>query len=138
MGALTSRRTTGSSIDDSLPSKKFIQLTALLPRRHASLLIQLRTAHAPLNYHLHRIAKVDSPSCPECGHPRETVAHFVLDCVAFGAARARMSYRLGPAAYSLQALLTEPTALRHLFRYIHDTRRFAASYGNLELRNDTN
>ena len=107
-------------IDDSLPSKKFIQLTAPLPRRHASLLIQLRTGHAPLNHHLHRITKVDSPACPKCGHPRETVAHFILDCVAEGDARARMAFRLGPAAHSLQALLTEPMAVRHLFRYIHD------------------
>lgn len=121
-------------IDPSLPSKKFLQLIMPLPRRQASLLIQLRTGHAPLNYHLHRITKAESPACPECGHPRETVAHFILDCVAFGAARARMAYRIGPAAHSLQALLTEPNALRHLFRYIHDTRRFAASYGDLALR----
>ena len=134
--ALSPRATQIARVDASLPSKKFLQLTASLPRRQASLLIQLRTGHAPLNHHLHRISKADSPACPECGHPRETVAHYLLDCVAFGAARARLSYRLGPAAYSLQALLTEHAALRHLFRYIHDTRRFAASYGDLELHND--
>ena len=120
-------------IDTSLPSKSFLQLIASLLRRHASLLLQLRTGHAPLSYHLHRITKADSPACPECGHPRETVAHFLLDCVTYRAARARMAFRLGPAAHSLQALLTEPKAIRHLFCYIHKTRRFVASYGDLNL-----
>ena len=84
-----------------------------------------------------RTSLADSPACPECGHPRETVAHYILDCVAFDDARARMNYRLGPAAHSLQSLLTEPTALRHLFRYIHDTQRFTASYGDLALQEPT-
>ena len=130
---LSPRATLLTRIDTTLPSKTFLRLIAPLPRRHASLLVQLRTGHAPLNHHLHRITKADSSSCPECGHPRETVAHYILDCAAYGTARARMEFRLGPAAHSLQALLTEPTAIRHLFCYIHDTRRFAASYGDLNL-----
>ena len=85
------------------------------------------------NNNLHCITKVDSPACPECGHPCETVAHYILDCVAEGDAHVRMAFRLGPAAHSLQALLTEPKAVHHLFCYIHDTRRFAASYGDLTL-----
>ena len=131
--ALSPRAVHLARIDDSLPSKNFLRLIDPLPRRHASLLIQLRTGHAPLNLHLHRITKAESPTCPQCGHPRETVAHYILDCVAYGNARARLTSRLGPAAYSLQTLLTEPKAVRLLFHYIHDTRRFAATYGDLLL-----
>ncbi|GBE84553.1 hypothetical protein SCP_0605320 [Sparassis crispa] len=42
-----------SRIDPSLPSSKFEKLVTDLPRCHASLLIQLRSGHAPLNGHLH-------------------------------------------------------------------------------------
>ena len=48
-------------VDPDLPSKKFLALISPLPRRHASLLIQLCTEHAPLNFHLHHITKADSP-----------------------------------------------------------------------------
>ena len=131
--ALSPRAAAMSRIDSTLPSKRYLQLITSLPRRHASLLIQLRTGHAPLNFHLHRITKTDSPSCPTCGHPRETVAHFLLDCITYGNERARLTHALGPTAHSLQALLTEPKAVRHLFRYIHDTRCLAATYDDLHL-----
>ena len=120
-------------IDPNLPSKKFLLLIAPLPRRQASLLIQLRTGHAPLNQHLHRITKADTDLCPKCEQARETVAHFILDCPEYEEARARMYFKLGPPATSLQYLLTDPKAMKPLFRFIHDTRRFAATYDDLLL-----
>ena len=42
-------------VDLSMPYKVFAKLAIILPRRHASLLIQLCSGHAPLNKHLHRI-----------------------------------------------------------------------------------
>ncbi|KAF8156730.1 hypothetical protein B0H34DRAFT_658337, partial [Crassisporium funariophilum] len=33
----------------------------------SDILFQLRTGHAPLAKHLHRIGKVDTPRCPCCG-----------------------------------------------------------------------
>ena len=42
-------------IDKSMPSNKYLKLTEGLTRRQASWLIQLRTGHAPLQAHLHRI-----------------------------------------------------------------------------------
>jgi hypothetical protein len=45
-------------IDRSVPPKHFLLLIAELPRRHSSLSFQLRSRHALLNKHLHRIAKV--------------------------------------------------------------------------------
>lgn len=53
-------------IDDGTPSNRFQKLIAGLPRNQASLLMQLRTGHAPLNKHLHRIKSADSPLCPAC------------------------------------------------------------------------
>ena len=55
------------TIDPSMPSGKFSALINNLPRRHASALCQLRAGHVPLNHHLARIGKVESPACPKCG-----------------------------------------------------------------------
>ena len=132
---LSPRAPRATRIDPDLPSKKYMQLIAPLPRRHASILTQLRTEHAPLNFHLHRITKADSPTCPGCEQARETVAHFIMDCPALEEARARMYFSIGHSAHSLQYLLSEPKAMRPLFRFIHDTRRFAAPYGDLTLPN---
>ena len=130
---LSPRAPRAARVDPDLPSKKFLALVAPLPRRQASLLIQLRTEHAPLNYHLHRITKADSALCPNCQQARETVAHLLLDCPEYEGARARMRHKLGPGATSLQYLLTSSKALPHLFQFLHDTRRFAAPYGDLLL-----
>ncbi|KAG2737837.1 hypothetical protein P692DRAFT_20657274, partial [Suillus brevipes Sb2] len=48
--------------------------------RHSSLLFQLRTGHAPLNKHLHCIAKAPSPICQQCRQREETVHHFIITC----------------------------------------------------------
>ena len=129
----SSRAPAAMRIDPRLPSTAFLRLISPLPRRQASLLVQLRTGHAPLNFHLHRITKADSPSCPQCGHPRETVAHLLLDCPEYEGARARMRFKLGTGATSMQYLLTSPKALPSLFRFLHDTCCFASPYGDLLL-----
>ena len=69
-----------NKIDPSLPSTKFIKAVAELPKRHASILLQLRTGHMPLNKHLYRITKAISPYCPHCPQCEETVLHFLVEC----------------------------------------------------------
>ncbi|KAJ7769948.1 hypothetical protein B0H16DRAFT_1277191, partial [Mycena metata] len=54
-------------VDDTLPSSHFRKLTSSLPRKHSSLLFQLRSRHAPLAKHLHRLNKAPSPTCACCG-----------------------------------------------------------------------
>ncbi|EPT01447.1 hypothetical protein FOMPIDRAFT_18855, partial [Fomitopsis schrenkii] len=94
-------------------------------------LVQLRTEHAPLNYYLHRIDRAESPTCPACAHARETVTHYLLDCPKYGNTRARLQRKIGSAAHTLRYLLAEPGTLKPLFQFIHETRRFAATYGDL-------
>ena len=62
-------------IDDSMPSKKYMELIAGLSRRKASLLIQLRSGHVPLSAHLHRIRCTESPMCAQCGG---AVLHYAM------------------------------------------------------------
>src|SRR4051794_26017692 len=61
-----------TKIDDTLSSKWFLGLISELPRKQASLILQLRTGHAPLNRLLHRIGKAPSPICPACEEEDET------------------------------------------------------------------
>lgn len=46
-----------------------------------------------------------------------------------------MHFALGTNADSLQYLLTNPKVMQPLFRFIHDTHRFTAMYGDLLLDN---
>lgn len=72
-------------IDPTAPSKHFLKLTSNLPRRrHASILMQLRTGHLPLNHHLHQIGKLGAPTCTSCGEDGETVVPTrIIDTTCF-------------------------------------------------------
>lgn len=124
------RYTRLSRIDNSLPSKHYAQLTQNIPRRHAALLIQLRTGHAPLNKHLHRINCVPSPLCPRCENAPETVDHYLLFCPAYDRARLGLYFDGGPRTRGLAALLNDRKLLKPLFRYIHATGRFRDQLGS--------
>ena len=110
--------------DPTAPSSEFLKLTAKLPRKLTSILTQLRTGHAPLAKHLHRIKKTDSPICPACLQEIETVQHFMLFCPAHQAARQTLRNRTGGRAIKLAELFTSAKSLRALFCYIADTGRF--------------
>lgn len=120
-------------IDPSLPSKTWLATIASIPRRHASILFQLRTGHVALNKHLHRIKCADSPLCPACEEAPESVDHFLLFCPAYDRARMRLLFEGGPQTRGLHALLSERKLLRPLLQYIHETGRFKRTLGDLRL-----
>ena len=47
-------------------------------RKIAGTIFQLWVGHAQLNDYLHRFKKVDSAQRPACGHPKETLEHYLL------------------------------------------------------------
>jgi len=120
-------------IDDSVPSSTFQKLTMDIPRRNASLLVQLRTGHVPLNKYLHRIKRADSPLCPACEGGSESVLHFLVTCPAYEPLRRPLHHALKRQSRSLNVLLNDPTAFRPLFHFINRTGRFHDTFGNLEL-----
>src|SRR5260221_5887276 len=65
------------AIDPTLPLKKFILATCNLSRNQTSLMAQLRTGHIPLNQHLHRINRSDTPYCRHCPGSTEDVPHIL-------------------------------------------------------------
>ncbi|KAH7918413.1 hypothetical protein BV22DRAFT_985058, partial [Leucogyrophana mollusca] len=110
------------------------KLVNKLPRRHTSLLFQLRSNHVPLNKHLHKIGALDvepsSPTCRACGDREETVHHFILTCPAYARQRAAMFLALPPRSRTLSSLLNNPKSVKLLFKYISSTRRFESTFGN--------
>jgi hypothetical protein len=120
-------------IDPSMPSKHYRKMADSLPRKHTSLLIQLRTGHAPLNKHLFNITLADSPICPACEDAYETVHHFLLSCPVYECHRRDLFFKLKRGSRSLFTLLAHPHAIKHVFKFIGKTRRFKATLGDLDL-----
>lgn len=120
-------------IDESAPSSAFQKLIRDIPRRHASILVQLRTGHVPLNKHLYRIGCADSPTCPACEGGQESVLHFLVTCPAYEPFRRHLRIALKHHASSVNILLNNPESWRPLFRFINKTGRLHETFGNTEL-----
>lgn len=106
-------------------------LMQLLTRPQYGVLTQLRTGHAQLNYHLHRITSVPEPTCPLCQEVPETVVHYMLRCPAYQTQRDSLMHTLDTRAHNIGYLLTHPKAVLHTLRYIAGTRRFHLPYSVL-------
>ncbi|KAJ8588030.1 hypothetical protein M405DRAFT_740973, partial [Rhizopogon salebrosus TDB-379] len=91
----------------------------------------LRTRHVPLNLHLHRIRKSDTPRCPHCPLINESVHHFLFECPRYQRARHIIACALGRQATSLPYLLAEAEATPHLTRYVNATRRLKSTLGEI-------
>ena len=61
-----------------------------LHRAHQTAVFRLRTHHAPLNAHLHRIKKKHPPKCVYCPDSDETVEHFLFRCQLYDNIRSRL------------------------------------------------
>ncbi|KAJ6560016.1 hypothetical protein B0H19DRAFT_1260676 [Mycena capillaripes] len=109
----------------------FRKLTATLPRKHASLLFQLRSHHAPLAKHLHRLKKSPSPTCPCCELHEETVDHYLHFCPAHAAVRRQLRASSRLASFT-KSLLTDPNLLPDLFLFIQRTGRFHSVFGDFQ------
>jgi ribonuclease HI len=118
------RYSKASRIDPSMPSNNFMQEIKDLPRLHSSILLQLRTGHAPLNYFLHKIGQADSPTCLKCRHEDETVIHYLVRCPFYDHFRLRFFYPLGRGASQLPFLLTDKKAMKQVVKFALATKRF--------------
>jgi hypothetical protein len=118
---------------ESSPSFSSVTSVKGLTRRQTSLLIRLRTGHAPLNRHLWAIKVADSPGCSSCKRgEEETVRHFLLSCPAHERARIVLRNKIGArSASNISALLTERKFLRPLFTFVDSTGRFRDLLGTI-------
>jgi ribonuclease HI len=66
-----------------------------ISRAAGSRIFQLRDGHVPLNQYLFRFKRVDDPRCLACGHPNETVEHFIVYCPKYAHERWPLLWRTG-------------------------------------------
>ena len=118
------------NIDASLPSLKFIKLISDLDisRKGASWLYQLRSGHIPLNAYLHRFKRVESASCPACGHHNETTQHYLLDCPAYAHERWPLITGKSPKNKEYGKLVGGPKNALPIINYIMATGRLSQEY----------
>ncbi|OJA19689.1 hypothetical protein AZE42_13476 [Rhizopogon vesiculosus] len=127
------RFTRTQQIDPNTINRSFLKLTATFPKRLTSLLMNLRSRHIPLNRHLHRIGKSDSPNCAHCPQDEETIHHYLFDCSHVRHERHILTNTLGRKASSLPFLLTNIDAIHHLIRFINATKRFKTTFGEVKM-----
>ena len=118
-------------IDPSFLSNHFTKLADEYPRKHAALLVQLRTGHIPLNKHLHRISKSPTPLCPSCEEREESVHHFLLTCPTYARQRATLQAVLGTRAHNLRDLLNGEESIKEVLKYIARTKRLSNTFGDV-------
>ncbi|KAK0193713.1 hypothetical protein F5146DRAFT_926214, partial [Armillaria mellea] len=94
-------------------------------------LVQLRTGHIGLNRHLFNIHCIESPACPTCLHPNESVHHYLIRCPTYQNERETMQHSIGISGTMLTAkrMLSERKNLPHLIQFLNDTRCFATTFG---------
>lgn len=123
MWKLSKRKKAMERIGFTKLGKTFSKLVGTLSRPEAALLIQLRIGHAPLNKYLHRIGKVDRPSCPACNASEEMVAHFIQWCPKYTHERWPLRCAAGRRDL-LRFALNDEKGIRLLMNFIRQTERF--------------
>ena len=101
-------------------------------RSQASILVQLRTGHAPVQAYLHRFKLADTPICPSCGTEPESITHYLLYCITYVAQRRCLRRSLGRDKSLGLEILGDETTIKPLMAYINDTKRFEDSHGSLQ------
>jgi hypothetical protein len=118
-----------TQIDDTFPFSKFREQQNELTRRQASLLIQVRSGHFPLNSYLHRIGKSETKHCRKCRAepgeetPVETVNHFIFECDAYSQERISLTRATGRDNLNLKDIMLKTKSMKALTKFIHRTGR---------------
>ena len=115
-----------------MPSNHYLKLVDDLPKRHAVILFQLHTGHVPLNKHLHRIQKLETPKCAHCQGRDETVLHYLLECPEYSEPRKQLKRALHRKVQNIAALLADTKCTKETLIFVHATRHFKLTHGNLD------
>ena len=122
-------------IDTDFPFNKFQRISDKLSRSQASLLMQLRTGHLPLNSYLYHIKKLATSCCESCwGIARltikETVIHYLFKCQVYAAECYDMDRALGHQSQDLQGILGSLDGIKELLKFIGRMARFKKMLGD--------
>ncbi|ODM18007.1 hypothetical protein SI65_06795 [Aspergillus cristatus] len=103
---------------------------AMAPKHLASRYFQLRSGHAAIGAHLHRIQARDDATCQGCGISRETTHHLLFECREWQHQRNKLYKDLetngvmrpnAAEEYPEGRLLGEPKATRALLQFLANT-----------------
>jgi len=95
-----------------------------LARPQAATLARLRSGHCGLNGYLHGHNIVENPGC-QCGHPKETVKHYLLQCQTFKEARRKLVGAVGSRNMRVAKLLGDRRLINDTLEFVKETGRFA-------------
>jgi ribonuclease HI len=121
--------------DRSMPSNRYRRATASMPKRLASILMQLRTNHVPLQAYLHRFKIANSSTCLQCNLHPETVTHFLMHCSKYTVERNQLKRDLKSGKRLDLSILGDEENFPALFKFINATKRFADTFGDLSPAN---
>lgn len=119
-------------VDPGLKIGKYLDMVGDWKKNRTSIITQLRTGHIPLNYHLHRIKKADSPLCPHCNNKEETVRHFLTECPAYDIERKELQNGCRNYDLPLKVLLATAEGMKATIEYVQHTKRFKKPFGSFE------
>jgi hypothetical protein len=108
----------------------FRKCTYTLTRQQASLMIQLRCGHVPLNSYLFKIGKAETEICQNCHNDengtrrKETVNHFLFECTAFEQEREEILEKINRSHLNLRDIMIDTDRMHALALYVSRTGRF--------------
>ena len=129
----SSRSRRMEEIDDNFPFSSFRKRTYLLSRSQASLMTQIRCGHIPLNGYLFKIDRSDTEDCEAClNHEegyccRETVKHFLFECMSYRWEREELVEKIGRSHLNLRDIMLDTDRMRALATFINKTGQFKDS-----------
>ncbi|OBZ65556.1 hypothetical protein A0H81_14412 [Grifola frondosa] len=113
-------------LDPKAPSGNFMKMVRNHSKRDSAILMYLRTGHAPLNKHLFRIGKSDTPRCPYCPRSDETVFHFLVECPEHNNTRRQFWDKIPVRSRNIINLLSNPKMTKATLDFIYHTKRIYA------------
>lgn len=136
--SISPRKVTFDIIDPKYPFDGFCKIQNKLTRANASLLMQLRTGHIPLNSYLARFGAADSSRCATCWMAtqtiiEETTRHFLYECPTYNWERAEMDQAVGRDSRNMKALLSNERNVNILLKYIRRTQCLQTQLGEVIL-----
>jgi ribonuclease HI len=111
-------------IDSTFNRKGFMKTAGGMNRKTASLLLQMRTEHVPLNAYLSRMKCTESRACPTCGARSESVFHYLTECRTYERQRSTMLEGHGRKVGMMEYLLSSAKGIKATMRFVEDTGRF--------------
>jgi hypothetical protein len=117
------RRERNERIDDTFPFDGYRKRQYKLSREHASLLVQVRSSHLPLN------KRAESKRCQACQinpgdeTPTENIEHFIYNCEAYTGLRQILFRNIGASNIALKDIMLNTKHMKALAQYIMRTGR---------------